>query len=101
MSYPDEEDDETGADSEALEEREFPDEADMDDSDLNDSDLDDSEETETVACPNCRRMIYEQAERCPYCGQFVTPGHAATRPAMWIVLGAIAALVGLLAYAVL
>jgi len=44
---------------------------------------------ETVPCPNCGAEIYEEAERCPECGDYVTFGTNAWsgRPLWWIVLG--------------
>lgn len=33
---------------------------------------DEDDEAETVACPHCRREILEDAERCPYCGRYIT-----------------------------
>jgi hypothetical protein len=46
------------------------------------------EEDDTVPCPNCRREIYEEAERCPYCGNYITaeePG-SSVKP-WWFVVG--------------
>jgi hypothetical protein len=45
-----------------LDDREYPDEDESDDDDL-----------ETIACPQCRRQVYEEAEQCPHCGHFITP----------------------------
>lgn len=52
--------------------------------------VDDDEGTETVPCPSCRREIAEFAERCPHCGDWVTPGAGpARRPAwFWFALAA-------------
>ena len=33
---------------------------------------DDSDESETVTCPYCRRAVYEDAEQCPHCGQYIS-----------------------------
>jgi predicted nucleic acid-binding Zn ribbon protein len=30
------------------------------------------EEHQTAACPNCGAEIYDDAEKCPKCGQYVT-----------------------------
>jgi hypothetical protein len=53
----------------------------------------DLEEEPTVPCPHCRRQIHEDAQRCPYCEQFISdeetaPGH---KP-WWIVAGALVCL---------
>ena len=26
----------------------------------------------TAACPNCKKNIYDDTPRCPYCGQYIT-----------------------------
>ena len=52
-------------------------------------DVDD--ESYTVECPECGSDVYEDAEQCPACGQYVV--HASSnyvwkdRPTWWIVLG--------------
>lgn len=45
-----------------------------DETDFHDEDVldDDSlEESATEACPNCNRQVYEDAEQCPYCHQYL------------------------------
>ena len=44
---------------------EGPSHADMDDLDDDDSPV--------VPCPECGADVYEDAERCPRCGQYITP----------------------------
>lgn len=54
-----------------------------------------TEDDDLAPCPSCRAMIYADADRCPKCGDYVTPGAAGVRrkPA-WIWIGvALAALV--------
>jgi len=58
-----------------IHEREFPDESDMDDSD----------DPELVPCPYCRKMIYEDAELCHHCGQFIVDEDARARIPYWII----------------
>jgi hypothetical protein len=60
-----------------LDEREFPDEPDDDD------DGDD----ETVPCPHCLRPVYEDAVRCPHCGQYQSREDAPRRHPWWLVIG--------------
>ena len=48
-----------------------------------DVDLEDDDETPTVACPRCSRDVAEVAERCPHCGEWLTPGGAPTRRGPW------------------
>ena len=51
---------------------------------------DDSDEaSDTIACSNCGADIYEDAEQCPVCHEYVTSSHSAweSKPTWWIVLG--------------
>lgn len=50
----------------------YDDEDEYDDWELPEPDEDDDESAETVACPACGRPIYEEAEQCPYCHEYVT-----------------------------
>jgi hypothetical protein len=59
---------------------------------------DEDDETETVPCPNCRRAIAEFAERCPHCGDWVTPGNVAVRRPTWFWVALVAALAVMLAW---
>jgi DNA-directed RNA polymerase subunit RPC12/RpoP len=74
LSYHDDEPDESEENA-----AEFPDESDMDSDDHD-------EDTETIPCPACGKPIYDQTERCPYCGQYVTTRF---RPPMWVIVGAV------------
>jgi hypothetical protein len=40
-----------------------------------DDEDDDDEDNElgSYVCPNCARSIYEDCERCPHCGDYITP----------------------------
>jgi hypothetical protein len=55
---------------------EEPDESDMD-SDEGDESVD------TVECPSCGRDVYEQAQKCPYCGAYLVRGDS-PRHARWV-----------------
>lgn len=50
-----------------------------------------AEDDVTVPCPECGVEIYDDAEQCPHCGQYVVysgSSHVWTgRPIWWIVLG--------------
>ena len=35
-------------------------------------------------CPECRREIYADADRCPYCGNYVTPGRGSAATPNWV-----------------
>ena len=67
------------------------------DDDLTDDEWsnDDDDVNEVVPCPNCGAEIYEDAEQCPACGEYVVHGTSvwSGKPVWWVVLG----LVGILA----
>jgi predicted nucleic acid-binding Zn ribbon protein len=66
------------------------DEEELDDSELPDAaDVDDSDSTDTEPCPICGKLIYEQAQTCQHCGNFVSLGHTRNRKPLWIVVGVI------------
>jgi predicted nucleic acid-binding Zn ribbon protein len=47
----------------------------------------------TIPCPYCRRPIYEDSQRCPHCGNFISEEDApAARKPWWIIVGALLAL---------
>lgn len=65
---------------------------------------DDDDEIFTVECPECGADIYEDAEQCPICGNYVL--HASSgylwkdRPSWWIVLGLLGILAVIFALAI-
>lgn len=50
---------------------------------------DDEGDLETEPCPNCGKEVYEEALRCPYCGEYIirAAGPMSGRPTWWIILG--------------
>lgn len=58
------------------------------------SDDDDAlgDQAETRPCPSCGAEVYEDAEQCPVCGEYITFGTGVFegRPWWWIVLGLLA-----------
>jgi len=68
-----------------------------------DDDLDqyDDDFSETLPCPNCGKEIYEDAERCPYCGEYVvfTNSQWVGRPLWWILLGILGILATIVVFA--
>ncbi|MEM8734248.1 MAG: hypothetical protein AAGG44_08500 [Planctomycetota bacterium] len=71
------------------------------DEDFGDEEWDDSadegwddDETSTVPCPFCKREIYEEAIRCPYCDQYVE-GLSSPKPSQptWVLWTAVLLLV--------
>ena len=65
----------------------WDDEDDFDDGYDDDYGDDDDAEVDTKVCPYCRAEIYEEAEECPECGNYLTgrEGAAGGKP-MWIVV---------------
>ncbi len=61
---------------------------------------DDAAESCTVACSSCGADVYEDAERCPECGDWLRPARGAMvgRPVWWYLVGAVLALAFVLAY---
>lgn len=49
----------------------------------------DDDSTDVITCPNCQSEVYEDAEQCPVCGEFLIRSHRVweDKPAWWIVLG--------------
>ena len=69
-----------------LDDREFPDEPDDDEPD----------DDETIPCPHCLAPVYEDAERCPRCGQYRSREDAPRRHPWWLVIGVLFGLWGVL-----
>jgi len=66
-------------------------EGEFDDDDYYDDDhLDDDDSAELLPCPDCGESIYEEAERCPYCGSYVvhSTGPWQGKTWWWIAIGA-------------
>jgi predicted nucleic acid-binding Zn ribbon protein len=83
----------------------FRDDIDEDDDDEEDGfdhldDPDDEEEDATVPCPHCRRPVYDDAERCPHCGQYLSREDAPRRHSWWLVLGVMVAVLVVLMWVV-
>ena len=51
----------------------------------------DDDESQTLPCPSCGAEIYEDADRCSVCGQYVTPGRSgrSVKSWWWVLLGLI------------
>ena len=75
----------------------MPDSSDSDDLDHDregpdPEEMDSSDEADLEVCPNCRKLISEETERCPHCGEFITLDNALLPKPMWIVIGIVVAL---------
>ena len=45
---------------------------------------DDGSDSDELPCPSCGRSIYEDTDRCPYCGDWVMPLAAAAGRRNWV-----------------
>ncbi|HLN30079.1 MAG TPA: zinc-ribbon domain-containing protein [Gemmataceae bacterium] len=54
-----------------------------DDNEVQGFQVPEEEEEETVPCPHCRRQIYEDAERCPNCGHYLSIEDGSFRARPW------------------
>ena len=53
-----------------------------------DSDDEADEDEPTVACPYCRREMFEDSPQCPHCGQYIVEEDVPpSRKPWWIVVG--------------
>jgi uncharacterized protein (DUF983 family) len=67
--------------------RDRDDEFDLDESDdLDDEDQDDASAV-TMPCPHCSGTIYDDSERCPHCGEYLSREDLPYRPPWWVVVG--------------
>ena len=55
-------------------------------------DTDDEDEDDTDPCPHCGAPVYDDAGRCPSCGQFLSREDAPRRQPWWVVAGVAACL---------
>lgn len=62
------------------------------------SDVGDDDSPGYIACPNCRKMISEDAEQCPRCGHFVMDEELSSGRPMWLWIGLGLAVVGVLTW---
>lgn len=50
--------------------------------------MDSSDEPDLAVCPHCRKLISEETEQCPHCGQYIVPSQHLSKP-LWIVIVAV------------
>ena len=74
-------------DGSGLSDRDDPDPADQDDDDIGD------EPGEAIPCPFCRKPVYEGADVCPHCHNFISAEDAPRRLPWWIWAGVILCLI--------
>ena len=59
----------------------------------------DDEPVDTVPCSNCGAEVYEDAEQCPRCGEWIPHGSSAltTKPLWWQIIGVLGIIAVILA----
>ena len=73
----------------------FDDADDLDDPELPDrSDMDLDDFTVMSRCPYCKKMIADDSEICPHCGNFISSEDAPRRYPLWIIIGMVLAILG-------
>jgi hypothetical protein len=72
-------------------------EADLDDSEYPEE-PDDDDFDDTVPCPHCGVSIHEEAERCLYCGHYISQEDAPRRYPWWFILGFLLSMVVVLGW---
>jgi hypothetical protein len=68
--------------------------------DDNEDEPDDGADDGTVPCPYCRAAVYEDAERCPHCGNYISREDAPSGLPLWMKLTALVCLVAAVLWAV-
>ena len=54
------------------------------------SEMDFGHSADLQTCPFCKKAIYDQAEVCPHCGNYVVDEVAKDRKPLWFMIAAIA-----------
>lgn len=60
----------------------------------------DEDDDGTVPCPYCGAAVYEDAERCPHCENYISREDAPSRVPLWVKLTALVCLVAAVLWAV-
>lgn len=56
-------------------------------------DSDDASSADLLPCPSCGQMVFDDTDKCPYCGDWIMPIAAAGRSGLWIrIVGALVVL---------
>jgi uncharacterized paraquat-inducible protein A len=51
---------------------------------------DEDDDDETMSCPHCRASIYDDAERCPKCGSYLSREDAGVSPGGFFLVSSLA-----------
>lgn len=56
----------------------------------------DEDGDDTIPCPNCREPVFDDAEQCPHCGEYLTGETARQGPKpTWIIVTVVVLLIAL------
>ena len=51
---------------------------------------DEGDDDPTMPCPHCQEPVFDEAERCPHCGKYISTEDAPpSRKPWWIIIGAL------------
>lgn len=68
-----------------------------DDDDVDSGDDSDDGDEPTIPCPSCRREIFEDSPRCPYCERYLSQEDSAVpRKPLWVIATAVVCLVAVI-----
>ena len=54
-------------------------------------DLIDADEPAHFKCPHCKKLVYEDSEWCPHCGQWLSEREVSEKKKTWFIVAAILA----------
>lgn len=66
---------------------------DDEDEDIDDDYPDEADEDATIPCPHCGVDIYDDAERCPECGRYLSREEVGSRQPRWFIIAAVICLI--------
>lgn len=76
----------------------FDDDSELDAREYPEPDADVNGDDETVTCHYCRASIYEDAEQCPRCGNYISAEDSVRQLPRWVVVGALLCLAAALSW---
>jgi hypothetical protein len=86
----DDDDDEVDDDDERADDRDDPGRSDQD---PEDGDIGGDVPADALPCPFCRKLVYERADICPHCGNFISFDAESAYPRkLWFIVGVVLAL---------
>ncbi len=74
------------------------DDDDLDDDEYPEPNLGDEDSVDTVPCPYCQQAVFEDAERCPHCENYLSREDAPLLIPPWLRVGALLALAAALTW---